>query len=60
MGGVMHLGRIGAGVCLAVAVATAGRAAPLEAYGQLPTVDNIDISPDGKNIAFATDRKSVV
>jgi dipeptidyl aminopeptidase/acylaminoacyl peptidase len=33
----------------------AAQGAPLEAYGQLPTLDNVAISPDGKHIAFATD-----
>jgi dipeptidyl aminopeptidase/acylaminoacyl peptidase len=29
-------------------------AAPLEAYGQLPSLDQFTISPDGKNIAYVT------
>src|SRR6185312_11787054 len=30
----------------------AARSAPLEAYGRLPTMDMVSISPDGSKIAF--------
>jgi len=40
------------GVCLALAPA---RAAPLDAYGHLPEVENMAITPDGKVLAYATD-----
>jgi dipeptidyl aminopeptidase/acylaminoacyl peptidase len=33
-------------------VAGAARAAPLEAYGKLPVMDQVSISPDGARIAF--------
>jgi pimeloyl-ACP methyl ester carboxylesterase len=32
--------------------ASAARAAPLEAYGQLPSMEDVTISPDGTRIAF--------
>jgi dipeptidyl aminopeptidase/acylaminoacyl peptidase len=41
--------------CLIVAAAftrCAGATTPLEAYGALPTVENIVLSPDGRHIAF--------
>jgi dipeptidyl aminopeptidase/acylaminoacyl peptidase len=31
---------------------TASRAAPLEAYGRLPTIESVEISPDGTNLAL--------
>ena len=34
-------------------VAGAARAAPLEAYGKLPVMDQVSISPDGSKVAFA-------
>lgn len=42
-----------AGLLLACVPAPA-LSAPLEAYGQLPTLDLFTISPDGKNIAYVT------
>lgn len=39
-------------------------AAPLEAYGRLPSYENVSISPDGKRIAFITtvgeDREAII
>ena len=35
-------------------MAGASRAAPPEAYGQLPTMDDVVISPDGSKIAYVT------
>ncbi len=56
LGGVMRWGRLGAGVFLGLCIAAgAARAAPLEAYGQLPTLDNLALSPDGTKLAYATD-----
>ncbi|HXC54638.1 MAG TPA: S9 family peptidase [Rhizomicrobium sp.] len=49
----MRLGQICAGILLAVWSAAA-QAAPLEAYGQLPSLDDFTISPDGKNLAYVT------
>jgi dipeptidyl aminopeptidase/acylaminoacyl peptidase len=48
----MHRWLIAAGLGLAC-LATA-RAAPLETYGELPSVDNVTISPDGKALAYST------
>ncbi len=42
-----------AGIVFAVWTGAA-QGAPLEAYGQLPNLDNLEISPDGKNLAFET------
>ncbi|MEI9994579.1 MAG: S9 family peptidase [Rhizomicrobium sp.] len=39
---------------LAICLPAGALAAPLETYGRLPGVENIAISPDGKDIAFAT------
>jgi len=50
----MRLGRLFSGIVLILSTAAA-QGAPLEAYGQLPTLDNLAISPDGKNLAFSTD-----
>src|SRR3569833_687295 len=36
----------------AVFVAGVARAAPLEAYGKLPVMDQVAISPDGQKVAF--------
>ena len=44
-----------AGMCIAVCAAwNASAAPPLEAYGQLPSLDSFAVSPDGKNLAYAT------
>ena len=37
-----------------VCTAASSRAAPLEAYGQLPTMDMVTLSPDGSKLAFVT------
>ena len=39
--------------CMPALIAGAARAAPLEAYGRLPAMDQVAISPDGSKIAFA-------
>jgi acetyl esterase/lipase len=49
----MTLGRVFAGLLLAL-LATGALAAPLEAYGQLPSLERFTISPDGKNVAYVT------
>jgi dipeptidyl aminopeptidase/acylaminoacyl peptidase len=44
-----------AGMCIAACAAWSASAAPaLEAFGQLPSLDNFAVSPNGKNIAYAT------
>ncbi len=43
----------------AILGAGAVRAAPLEAYGQLPSMHDVVLSPDGARIAFSTDLKGV-
>lgn len=40
-----------AGLIACLSVAASARAAPLEAYGRLPQVEGVRISPDGKHIA---------
>src|SRR5436190_23505913 len=40
-----------AGLCCAIS-ATAQAAPPLEVYGALPSLENVEISPDGTRIAF--------
>jgi len=49
-----RLGRVLAAVAVLVAVLAAGaaRAAPLEAYGGLPAIEDIAISPDGARLAL--------
>ncbi|HEY0301028.1 MAG TPA: hypothetical protein VGC36_06845, partial [Rhizomicrobium sp.] len=37
-----------------IAACAAAQGAPLEAYGQLPTLDNLAISPEGTRIAYGT------
>ncbi len=37
-----------------LAMATSARAAPLEAYGKLPTVESVAISPSGSQLAIVT------
>jgi dipeptidyl aminopeptidase/acylaminoacyl peptidase len=37
-----------------IAWSSGAHAAPLEAYGELPNVDHVAISPDGKNLAYVT------
>ncbi|HEX4292936.1 MAG TPA: S9 family peptidase [Rhizomicrobium sp.] len=49
----MHLGRIFAGLVFILS-AGAAQAAPLEAYGQLPGLDHLAISPDGTKLALET------
>ncbi len=49
----MTLGRVFAGLCLAL-LAGGAQGAPIEAYGQLPSLDNFTISPNGKNLAYIT------
>jgi Tol biopolymer transport system component len=46
--------RLGSALIAAVAVMACGaaRSAPLEAYGRLPTMDMVSISPDGSKVAF--------
>ena len=46
-------------VAMAILGAGAVRAAPLEAYGQLPSMHDVVLSPDGAKIAFSTDLKGV-
>ena len=40
---------------LVLFAASASRSAPLEAYGQLPSLENLTISPDGSELAYVTD-----
>ncbi len=49
----MRLGWVVASVLALLCVVPAA-AAPLEAYGQLPSLDHVSISPDGKNLSFVT------
>ncbi|WP_293682334.1 hypothetical protein [uncultured Phenylobacterium sp.] len=42
-----------AGLVLAVGLAAPAAAAPLEAYGGLPSIESIEISPDGSKLAIA-------
>jgi len=49
----MRIGKLIAGLCLLVWSAAA-QGAPLEAYGSLPSLEDFAVSPDGKNIAYAT------
>jgi dipeptidyl aminopeptidase/acylaminoacyl peptidase len=49
----MRFGSIAAAILFCFAPFAAA-AAPLEAYGQLPSLDQFTISPDGKNIAYVT------
>lgn len=44
---------LAAGIAAWLVLGTA-QAAPLEAYGQLPTLDHFAIAPDGKHIAYVT------
>jgi dipeptidyl aminopeptidase/acylaminoacyl peptidase len=44
--------RLMIGAIAAVLAASAAHAAPLEAYGRLPTMDMVSISPDGSKVAF--------
>jgi dipeptidyl aminopeptidase/acylaminoacyl peptidase len=48
----MSLKNWAAAVAAALLFAGAPRAAPLEAYGQLPTLSDIKLSPDGQKIAY--------
>ena len=51
----MRWDRLVAGVCVTVFAAWGAPAAPmLEAYGQLPSLEHFAVSPNGKNIAYAT------
>ena len=38
----------------AVSLSAGASGAPLEAYGQLPNIDDVAISPDGKSLAYVT------
>ncbi len=49
-GAVMRCGFLAA--ALAALWAHAARAAPLELYGKLPTIETLALSPDGENIAL--------
>lgn len=51
----MRLGVLFSGVVLLLSSATAQAAVPLEVYGQLPSLENFSISPDGKHLAYVTD-----
>jgi dipeptidyl aminopeptidase/acylaminoacyl peptidase len=42
---------------LAAVAPPALRAAPLESYGQLPSISDVEISPDGHRLAYAADVK---
>jgi dipeptidyl aminopeptidase/acylaminoacyl peptidase len=44
--------RIGLAVAAALATAAPSSAAPLEAYGKLPTIEAASLSPDGKSVAL--------
>lgn len=44
--------RISVAVLAAMAFCAPASAAPLEVYGQLPTISDVDISPDGDKIAY--------
>jgi dipeptidyl aminopeptidase/acylaminoacyl peptidase len=44
--------RIGLGLIVALALPLAGAAAPLEAYGSLPTIEQVAISPGGDLLAL--------
>ena len=46
-------------VAAAILGAGLAHAAPLEAYGQLPSMHDVVLSPDGAKIAFSTDLKGV-
>ncbi len=50
----MRPGRVFAGVFYALLAGTAAQGAPLEAYGELPSLDNLQISPDGTKLAYET------
>jgi len=41
-----------AAIALATIACTSADAAPLEAYGQLPTLEDVKIAPDGHTVAF--------
>ncbi len=45
--------RVAVTAAAAVLACGAARAAPLEAYGKLPAMDQVSISPDGTKVAFA-------
>lgn len=46
--------RILAAIVAALLGAAAANAAPLEAYGRLPSIEDVAVSPDGSMLAFAT------
>lgn len=49
----MGIGRWAAGFVLAMGLSASAGAAPLEAYGGLPSIERIEISPDGSMLAVA-------
>jgi dipeptidyl aminopeptidase/acylaminoacyl peptidase len=49
----MRIGWFIASVLASFCFASA-QAAPLEAYGQLPSLEDVSLSPDGKNLSFVT------
>ncbi|HWD28999.1 MAG TPA: alpha/beta fold hydrolase [Rhizomicrobium sp.] len=51
----MRLFELAAGVCAVACLAWSAAAAPtLETYGELPSLDNFAVSPNGHNLAYAT------
>ena len=47
--------RLRSATLLGLLLATAAQGAAIEDYGALPSVDDVALSPDGKNAAYATD-----
>ena len=52
-GARMRLGKLVTGFCMVLAW-TSAQGAPLEAYGQLPSLAMFRLSPNGKDVAYAT------
>ena len=50
----MTMFRMLMGLIAALLTAASTKAAPLSAYGDLPAIDLIEISPDGAKLALAT------
>ena len=48
----MGLAALAAGVALLATSASAAETAPLASYGQLPSIEGVEISPDGKMVAI--------
>lgn len=48
----MMFGRVAAALCLSVGLVGGAAAAPLEAYGKLPTIESLSLSPSGRQLAI--------